>query len=310
MSATRPEAPARRNTYWRSLALVTLVLNPACCLLITAVFRNRASFWPAFGISLAISEIVAPFCFLGVGIVRLLELRFWAARGTPSPHHRTVFYLGLSALFMPAGLWLAFQMLVAVGPSLGLSFDSPDFSDYKFGLFLGALARERSFSGSFVSTRGRPLPVELRVEQAENQRLQAQLSALASQMNPHLLFNAINTVAAHIQVDPVRAEETLLKLAELYRGVLLSSRKQTHSLADELALCRAYLQLEQARFEERLHRDHHRPHDRPCLAPDSGAPAATPGRERRSTRRRTQGRRRHRLDPDRRGRQHGRGGGG
>jgi LytS/YehU family sensor histidine kinase len=93
---------------------------------------------------------------------------------------------------------------------------------------------------------------ELRAAAAEQQKLAAQLSALTAQMNPHLLFNALNTVAALIPSDPVRAEAVVLRLAELYRGVLAATHRTTHALADELRICEAYLEIEKARFGERL----------------------------------------------------------
>jgi two-component system sensor histidine kinase AlgZ len=93
---------------------------------------------------------------------------------------------------------------------------------------------------------------ELALKVAENQRLQAQLSALTAKLNPHLLFNALNTVAGLIPTQPAVAEQTVVRLAELYRGVLESMRRDTHSLAAELHLCEAYLDVEKARFGERL----------------------------------------------------------
>ena len=71
-------------------------------------------------------------------------------------------------------------------------------------------------------------------------------------MNPHLLFNALNTVAALIPSDPASAEALTLRLAELYRAVLDACQKERHSLAEELMLCRAYLEIEHARFGDRL----------------------------------------------------------
>ena len=71
-------------------------------------------------------------------------------------------------------------------------------------------------------------------------------------MNPHLLFNALNTVASLIHSNPNRAEEVVLQLSDLYRGVLRASGRATHTLQDELELCEAYLKIEQARFGERL----------------------------------------------------------
>lgn len=67
-----------------------------------------------------------------------------------------------------------------------------------------------------------------------------------------MLFNALNTIASLVHEDPDRAEETVVELAELYRGILRSSGAATHALSDEIRLCQAYLRVERARFGERL----------------------------------------------------------
>jgi LytS/YehU family sensor histidine kinase len=103
--------------------------------------------------------------------------------------------------------------------------------------------------------RERAQAAEAQVKDHETAQLQARLSALTSEMNPHLLFNALNTVASLIHTDPEQAEDVVLQLSDLYRGLLRSSGAATHDLREEITLCRAYLRLEQARFGERLQAD-------------------------------------------------------
>lgn len=83
---------------------------------------------------------------------------------------------------------------------------------------------------------------------------EAELRALRAQMNPHFLFNALNTIGFLIQTSPTRAQGTLMKLTALLRGVLRSPEAGT-TLGDEIDLVSAYLEIERARFEERLHID-------------------------------------------------------
>jgi hypothetical protein len=80
---------------------------------------------------------------------------------------------------------------------------------------------------------------------------QAELRALRAQVNPHFLFNALNTIGYLIQSAPARAHVTLMKLTALLRGVLRSSDAAI-ALGDEIDLVSAYLDIERARFEERL----------------------------------------------------------
>jgi sensor histidine kinase YesM len=81
---------------------------------------------------------------------------------------------------------------------------------------------------------------------------QAELKALKAQINPHFLFNTLNTIAVLIHTDPELAEATVERLAELLRYVLASTERGLVSLEDELAFLDGYLEIEQARFGERL----------------------------------------------------------
>jgi LytS/YehU family sensor histidine kinase len=161
--------------------------------------------------------------------------------------------LVVSALAMPVALPLAFAVGELVAHALGRHVESATFRSYRIGLAFGLVFMTLFFfRRSRAEAREAALSAEARIRELENKRLEAQLAALTAEMNPHLLFNALNTVAALIPESPARAEEVVLQLAALYRGVLASSRKATHPLGDELGLCRAYLDVERARFGDRL----------------------------------------------------------
>lgn len=87
---------------------------------------------------------------------------------------------------------------------------------------------------------------------ADQARVKSELSALRAQINPHFLFNAMNTIAALVRKDPNLAEEVVLDLADVFRYILASSKKASVSLAEELQLVRMYLNIEKARFNNRL----------------------------------------------------------
>jgi signal transduction histidine kinase len=80
----------------------------------------------------------------------------------------------------------------------------------------------------------------------------AQLAALRAQMNPHFLFNSLNSIAQLIHVDPVKAEVCVERLAEIFRYLLNRAEQDFVPLADELQMTNAYLDIERARFDERL----------------------------------------------------------
>ena len=84
-------------------------------------------------------------------------------------------------------------------------------------------------------------------------RLQAaELRLLKSQLNPHFLFNALNTIRSLIAYDPSRARDAVTHLAGMLRYTLSSSQDELVSLAQELEIVNDYLALESMRFEERL----------------------------------------------------------
>src|SRR5438552_5073930 len=80
---------------------------------------------------------------------------------------------------------------------------------------------------------------------------EAELRALRAQVNPHFLFNALTTIGYLIQTSPERALETLMRLSGLLRGVLKSGEEFV-TIGEELDLIEAYLDIERARFEDRL----------------------------------------------------------
>jgi two-component system sensor histidine kinase AlgZ len=81
---------------------------------------------------------------------------------------------------------------------------------------------------------------------------QAELRLLKSQLNPHFLFNALNTVRSLIAYDPSRAQDAVTRLASTLRYTLNSSQDELVTLSQELEIVKDYLELESMRFEERL----------------------------------------------------------
>jgi putative flippase GtrA len=81
---------------------------------------------------------------------------------------------------------------------------------------------------------------------------EAELRALKAQINPHFLFNTLNTIAELIHADSERAEATVERLAEMFRYVLNGSERGLVPLEEELAFLDDYLEIERVRFGDRL----------------------------------------------------------
>ncbi len=80
----------------------------------------------------------------------------------------------------------------------------------------------------------------------------AQLAALRAQINPHFLFNSLNSIAQLIHADPDKAEACVERLAEIFRYILHRAEQEFVPLSEELQMTQAYLDIERARFDERL----------------------------------------------------------
>ena len=75
---------------------------------------------------------------------------------------------------------------------------------------------------------------------------------LRAQMNPHFMFNALNSIRALILEDPAKAQKGVTQLSNILRSSLLADRRKTVSLSEELRTVDDYLALEKIRYEERL----------------------------------------------------------
>jgi signal transduction histidine kinase len=91
-----------------------------------------------------------------------------------------------------------------------------------------------------------------RFRERDEQLARAELRALRAQLQPHFLFNALNTVGAYVRTDPDTAERMIARLGQLLRTTLEGGGSQEVPLEEELRTVRAYLDIEQARFEDRL----------------------------------------------------------
>jgi LytS/YehU family sensor histidine kinase len=82
--------------------------------------------------------------------------------------------------------------------------------------------------------------------------VEARLSALRGQLQPHFLFNTLNAIAVLTGEDPARAHRMLLRLGDLLRLSIDDNGRHEVSLSQELATLACYLDIQQVRFEERL----------------------------------------------------------
>ncbi len=120
------------------------------------------------------------------------------------------------------------------------------------------LAMLKSLAGVFgfmlenIRLQRRRQEQDLVAQELRLQSSKSELKALRAQINPHFLFNALNAIASLIHTDPGRADEAVEQLAEVFRYTLRRSDSEWAPLDQELTFARAYLDVEQARFGQRL----------------------------------------------------------
>ncbi len=86
----------------------------------------------------------------------------------------------------------------------------------------------------------------------EASMVQIELNNLKSQLNPHFIFNALNSIRALVDENPLKAKQAINQLSNILRNSLASDKKGLTKFDDELKIVKDYLGLEHIRFEERL----------------------------------------------------------
>jgi two-component system LytT family sensor kinase len=150
-------------------------------------------------------------------------------------------------VLVPVRIHGSITHVIAVAPGPGrrnlLNSDLKFLQDVagQLGSRLEALAHERE-------------RIERESREAKLRQLaaQAELKALRAQINPHFLFNSLNTVADLIVTDPAKAETMTVLLAKVFRHVLMNSDRQLTRVAEEMDFLRTYLSIEEVRFGDRL----------------------------------------------------------
>lgn len=86
----------------------------------------------------------------------------------------------------------------------------------------------------------------------EASRIEIELNNLKSQLNPHFIFNALNSIRALVDENPKKSKQAINHLSNILRNSLASDRRGLTKFDDELKIVKDYLSLESIRFEERL----------------------------------------------------------
>ena len=127
-------------------------------------------------------------------------------------------------------------------------------NDYAFMLFVvGVLCLAFSMVFHYlVIAMEHARSAERSADEAKVLSREAELRALRAQLDPHFLFNSLNSVAALTMVDPTAAQEMVVRLSAFFRSTLAAGKQGTFTLGEGVSLLRNYREVEKVRFEDRL----------------------------------------------------------
>ncbi len=222
------------------------------------VFTNRATALVYLGVwsgmALALSSLLHQTSALGWGQALLIAgaqcllLAFmcmtpwYTCRTLPfgnTQRARIVWNHGAAAIIVTS-IWVACARGLAWAMVLNLSASVPILIALGLLLYYLSVAIHYAY---FAVESSRRAALEAR---------DAELRALKAQINPHFLFNSLNSIAALTVSDGKRAREMCIRLSEFLRNTLGLGEKENIAWKDELELVRAYLDVEKVRFGSRL----------------------------------------------------------
>jgi hypothetical protein len=222
-------------------------------LLATAMARQDLTWSAAFLLLLPVCLFYAFVCLSAWYVCRATPLTTSSAlRVLASSATAAAVASGL--LVLAARAWTSvLEALTSLGPTME-QFERNEALLFASGILLFLLALTVQYLLlAFEFAR----EVEERRLQLEVLSREAELRALRAQVNPHFLYNSLNSISALTTVDPAGARRMCVLLADFLRDTLAISTRDRIPLADELALTDRFLGIEQVRFGQRLQVERH-----------------------------------------------------
>ena len=210
------------------------------------IYQYRLSFWPAI-----LDSTVFNILLCGLG------LSFWyTASYMPIEQSR---FSGIITKHILAGiivsvLWLSAGYFIITG-IFGNDADFNTFfnSTLAWRFVIGVLFYYLTISFYYIIIYNRNLHEKIAAEmELKNLITETELRSLKFQINPHFIFNSLNSMSALTTISPERAKEMILKLADFLRYTLATNNRQTNSVSEELRNIKLYLDIEKIRFEDKF----------------------------------------------------------
>ncbi|HVL68352.1 MAG TPA: histidine kinase [Vicinamibacterales bacterium] len=211
----------------RPLLLRTVILNQALAVPVALVMiAVDGTFWRMLGIATIYSQTIGLTCALAAWLV-------FAPVSSLRPAMRRWLMIGQYFVCGVAGAEAARRLCAVLFRPIEMG---PPLVSWAIGASIAVIV-----GGVLMTVR------HLRARVLSNE-----LEALQARINPHFLFNTLNSIAALIREDPQRAEAMTLQLSSLFRYTLQAPRRGLVTLEEEAVIVEGYLAIEQERLADRL----------------------------------------------------------
>lgn len=230
----------------KDYAIMVWTITPFTIILNSIIFGKRYfTEWQVF----AVASLVA-FLFLCLSFILYGGVAVAFRNRFPKDDQfmkRTMIIVGLFIIMTGLLILLLFTIYESIGP-LNFTFREGSFigaysATVVLNIFLTilheAVAKFASYKATLVET-----------EQLKKEYMQSQLLGLKSQVNPHFLFNGLNSLSSLISEDPGKAEQFLDEMSKVYRYLLRNDEEQLVELETELRFINSYYYLLSVRYGE------------------------------------------------------------
>ncbi|MBJ2173166.1 histidine kinase [Aureibaculum sp. A20] len=203
----------------------------------TGIFRKDT----IFTTTIILFVLIFPFLFF----LRFLELKI--SKSSQQISAKT------SLIFISTG-FLPFIILLLI---MYFTIDTFNNDNYYFVsaafLYIIAFATIRALLSYFIfKERNLIVENETKLSELRELKTRAELKALQSQINPHFLYNALNSIASLAHKNADKTEKMALSLSDLFKYTINRKGKKDSTIGDEVEMVKNYLEVEQIRFEDRL----------------------------------------------------------
>lgn len=184
---------------------------------------------------------------------------FWIDRRlhrVPSPVARFALHVPLGIVFTLLSIVLrlvARPLRGAPWPQdLGAFFLERFYPDLLIYAVIAAVSMSRDYAAQVRQREREAASLALKTADLERRLVESRLQSLRAQLQPHFLFNALNTISAFTETDPQTARRLMGQLGDLLRAALTHANRPLVTLGEELTFLDNYLAIESARFEGRI----------------------------------------------------------